>query len=242
MDNKKTQEEKKDNKKIILMMAITIVLIPFCITIYINNKSEDKEEIKKQNPFYEEKIIITDTDEDNISTDNINNDNEDIINDLDEYTIKNIIEDRQSMAELEPTPSNTPAPSFTPIPEPTPTSTPTNTINNSNCDRDLNPINSIYNKYIYYNTIKNGCAMITEDNSKYIAEYTAKAYNKAVSLKSKWEDTYIESKSDETGTFAYGKYTIKNKNGNILGFAITLTYNTSVYALDSNDNWVLIKK
>lgn len=120
-------------------------------------------------------------------------------------------------------------------------------ISNSYCDNITISTEPKLEKYIYYNTVQDNCAMITQENSKLIGEYTTKAYKKATSLKEKWEETFPDVANEEGNKhFTYGKQTIKNKNGNIIGFVVTLTYNNSfigkTYALNPNtDEWELIK-
>lgn len=115
---------------------------------------------------------------------------------------------------------------------------------NSYCDTDLIPEEKDYEEFIYYSAIDNGCALIEKENSKVVGDYTTKAYNKALSLKSDWSNKY-QKESDNNTSFTYGKYTVRNRNGNILGWAVTLTYNTGLkfetYALDKNNDWQLIK-
>lgn len=119
-------------------------------------------------------------------------------------------------------------------------------IKNSYCDTYLTPENSVYKDYIYYSTVVDNCALIADDNNELISEYTLKAYNKALKEKSKWSEKFSNKENNSQVSLAYGKFTIKNKNGNILGFAVTITVNksneTKIYALTEDNEWELVKE
>lgn len=119
-------------------------------------------------------------------------------------------------------------------------------IKNSYCDTYLTPEDSVYKDYIYYNTVVDNCVLIANDNNELISEYTLKAYNKALKEKSKWSEKFSNKENNSQVSLAYGKFTVKNKNGNILGFAVTITVNkaseTKVYALTKDDEWELVKE
>lgn len=120
-------------------------------------------------------------------------------------------------------------------------------IHNSYCDMDLTPTINYLKDYIYTSAVTDGCAIISTENPEYISKKTTEAYNKAVVMKDKWLKQY----SDKVDTasmvnFVFGQYTILNKNGNTLGWVITLSYhiglNGAQYYLNTNDEWVLIDK
>ena len=119
-------------------------------------------------------------------------------------------------------------------------------IKNSYCDTYLTPEDSVYKDYIYYSTVVDNCALIANENNELISEYTLKAYNKALKEKSKWSKKFSNKENNSQVSLAYGKFTIKNKNGNILGFAVTITVNksneTKIYALTKDNEWELVKE
>ena len=214
-----TQSKKSNTKTLIALILLIIILIPFTTSVY--NKNSNKIDDKKTNPFYEEKV---------------NNDNDDII---DKTTVDSeplqepVTEKTTTTVNNNKNASTTTAPTTTQA-----------TIKNSYCDTNLTPIDGDFKNYIYYSAVHEGCALIEKENSKIVGEYTTKAYNKALNLKSKWANKYATENNNNT-SYTYGKFTIKNSNGNTIGWAVTLTYNTGLkfetFALDSNDEWHLVK-
>ena len=117
-------------------------------------------------------------------------------------------------------------------------------IKNSYCDSDLTPVNSKYGKYIYYSAIKDNCALVIDENLDYYNEFQVSSYSKAISMKNAWLEQYknVWEKTTSPINFTYGKYTILNENGNLLGWTLTLSYNSGMegyqYALDKTDKWI----
>jgi hypothetical protein len=218
-NQEQTNQSKKSNTKtLIALILLIIILIPFTISVY--NKNSNKIDDEKTNPFYEEKV---------------NNDNDDIIDKttVDSEPLQEPVTEKTTTTVTNNKNTSTTAATTTQA-----------TIKNSYCDTNLTPVDGDFKNYIYYSAVHEGCALIEKENSKIVGEYTTKAYNKALNLKGKWADKYATENNNNT-SYTYGKFTIKNSNGNTIGWAVTLTYNTGLkfetFALDSNDEWHLVK-
>lgn len=256
------KKEKKINRDLILIIGVIVVLIPIALFMYFTKGNQTLRD-EPENPWKTESEItgptvipnkpMTEDYEEEKESDEIPNGTEAV--ESTEPTEPTTTQKQPSawsigVAEAEKNNANKPTttkPSTTTKPvetsEPSKAPTPELKVTNSYCDKDLEPTEGNFKNYIYYGAVKDGCALIETENSNYVAEYSKKAYSKATSLKSKWDEKY--KKDGENISYSYGKYTIKNKNGNTLGWAVTLTYNNGLkyetYALDSSDNWVLVK-
>lgn len=112
---------------------------------------------------------------------------------------------------------------------------------NEYCDTNHTPIAAHlkYSAYIYISAIdEKGCGLIdNKDNKSYIAEKQLEAATMA--------DEKVSSLVLPSGAaIKTGQTTIRNENGNILGWVIQAFYsdgiNSNKYILNTNDEWIEI--
>lgn len=116
------------------------------------------------------------------------------------------------------------------------------TPNNSYCDTNTTPrtVQSRYVDYIYLSAVDSkGCVLI---NDKTNAQYIYKQKLKMINLAEAKKALFVEQVSNNAYSIKTDEITIKNSNGNIIGWGIQLIYSEGVksgrYLLNSNDEWV----
>lgn len=116
------------------------------------------------------------------------------------------------------------------------------TPNNSYCDTNTTPrtVQSRYVDYIYLSAVDSkGCVLI---NDKTNAQYIYKQKLKMINLAEAKKALFVEQVSNSAYSIKTDEITIKNSNGNIIGWGIQLIYSEGVksgrYLLKSNDEWV----
>lgn len=126
------------------------------------------------------------------------------------------------------------------------------TINNTEektftCDKDKKAKASKYSNYLYVSGMINGCA-VNKDDEETIKQKEAYARQIATRTKDSWMSEYMSTitKGGTKVSFLYGSEPIKNKNGNIIGWAVVISIDNEEtvthYVLNpKNDKWIKIQ-